>query len=134
MSDDGRDDDSLVRGGRTESTGSFLLDDDTYRALAAEPRRRVLYFLLENPTSTVAELADVLAGWDADEGDGTVTPEDRQREYVGLYHVHLPELTDAGLITHDRSNGDVTADDVPASVAEVVRRHFETPRESDEEP
>lgn len=136
MTGDGRDNDSGVdRGGQTETDTPFPLDDDElYRALAAEQRRRVLHFLLENPTSTVAELADVLAGWDSDEGGGMATPEDRQLKHVGLYHVHLPILNDAGLLAHDRSSGDVSVDDIPDSVQKIVRQSFETrPEPSDEE-
>ncbi|PSP83346.1 transcriptional regulator [Halobacteriales archaeon QS_1_68_17] len=89
----------------------------TYRALADERRRRVLYLLLENDRLPVAELADVLSAWEA---DGIATPDDRDPVAVDLRHVHLPKLAAAGLIGYDDAADRVERRDLRGPVRQLL--------------
>jgi len=90
MSDDGKARSTLDRVAVTDT----LSRDDVYEMLSHH-RRRDLCQLLHDGAS--ARLDD-LAGRIARKEDDTVT--DRQ-VYLSLYHVHLPKLRSAGVVTFD---------------------------------
>jgi hypothetical protein len=82
--------------------------DEFYRLLARPPRRRVLYYLQEHSTASVAELCDVLAGWEALDRSRTLGDEARDRIRCRLYHADLPKLDRAGVVSYDADEGAVT--------------------------
>lgn len=91
-----------------------------YRALAVPERRRTLYYLLDRPTSSVAELVDVLADWRAVE-DGSVESAARTRTLEDLQEVHLPMLAEVGLVEYDTEARTVALSSLTGSVREVIR-------------
>jgi len=103
-----------------------LSDDRLYQALSAGRRRRLLYMLLVEESSTVGKLATVLAGWTATESEDAVTSNDYERILTELDHVHLPVLDDAGLVSYDRENGTVEIAPVDDAVAELISRSVES--------
>lgn len=103
-----------------------LSDDRLYQALSVERRRRLLYVLLVEESSTVERLARVLAGWAATEGDGVVTAETHDRILTELDHVHLPVLDESGLVSYDREDGTVDIEPIDDTVAELISRSVES--------
>lgn len=103
-----------------------LSDDRLYQALSSGQRRRLLYVLLVEESSSVEKLATVLAGWTATESEEMITSEDHKRILTELDHVHLPVLEDAGLVRYDRENGTVDIAPIDDTVAELISRSVET--------
>jgi hypothetical protein len=93
--------------------------DGLFGALSAKLRRQALFYLLEEPETTIEELADVLAGWRSTES-GPVGPTERDQIAVELRHVHLPRLDGAKLVEYDSVGGDVRLCELPGSVRELV--------------
>lgn len=81
--------------------------DEVFEVLRAPERRFVLYFLLEHPTVSVDELADVVTGWEGAGTHGMATRDDRERVRADLLHRHLPKLSGAGMVEYDRGTGTV---------------------------
>lgn len=102
-------------------------DDAFYRALAAQPRRRALAHLLARGECSVAELADVLCGWET--GEGMVPPERHEEVRIGLVHSHLPRLEAAGLVSFDPDERTVTAASLPEPVERFLRYSVAAERE-----
>ena len=83
----------------------LMIDPDSlFDALADTDRRRVLAALLDAQTQTVDDLARTLAGIDgqpADRCSAELSTNAIDRHHLRLYHVHLPRLADAGLVSYD---------------------------------
>lgn len=94
--------------------------DELFRVLSNAARRRILGYLLETTQTTIEEVVDVLVGWAASE-TGLVGPEDREVIEAGLYHVHLPALSDAGLVAYDAAAGDVELRTIAGRTRDVIR-------------
>lgn len=94
--------------------------DDLFDLLADGTRRRILWYLLEEPRTGREELLDVLLGWELSEetigGD-----EDRERLEIELRHVHLPKLADRGLLTHDVESGEIRLTALSDAARDLVR-------------
>lgn len=101
--------------------------DTLFRLLADGRRRRVLWFLLERPESSVEELADVLAGWQASEGE-LVGPDDRRKLLLSLHHHHLPALVDGELVRYDADSGSVRLSSLPSPVEVLVKFSYQYER------
>lgn len=117
MNEDDSAADSVEEGESSGRCGSTVSPsaDDLYAALARHPRRRVLSYLLQQPTATVDELADLLVGWEAAASDRAMGPDERTRVLLELVHVHLPHLDDADLVVYDAeadADAEATANEV----------------------
>ncbi|WP_340100139.1 DUF7344 domain-containing protein [Salinibaculum salinum] len=99
-----------------------LADDRLYRSIAARPRRRLLYYLLDTGETTVGELAEVLVGWEATESGGMATREEYEQMAISLRHSHLPVLADANLVTYDPADGTMTNGEIAESVRNLLER------------
>ena len=121
-------DDSPVRslpdaGDWTPSHGSGDVappPDDLFAALSDATRRRVTWYLLDESSVSLHELADVLAGWHLDD-QTTVGPDDYQNIVAALHHSHLPVLDDAGLVVYHRDDATVEATSLAPVVEDTVR-------------
>jgi DNA-binding transcriptional ArsR family regulator len=118
---DGENPEPESRGGDGQTVAA---DDEFYAALSATPRRRVLGYLLEHEECSVEELADGLCGWET-VTETVVSPERRREVHIALYHVHLPVLSDADLVTYDPEEGHVSIGDLSPSARDLVRRGIE---------
>lgn len=116
---------------RTENHPRRLAEDHFYRALASTQRRRVLYYLLEENTSTVEELATILCGWKATETKTMQTPADRRELLVELSHNHLPQLAEAGLIAYESQTGSVKLDRLHPQVTDLIRQSVRAEQAAD---
>lgn len=100
--------------------------DSTFRLLADEHRRHLLYLVREHESMTLDDLADVLTGWLAvRHGDDATTPEDRQQMYTRLYHVHVPKLAATGVVEFDEDSGTVTLDALPPAIDHLLDEALE---------
>lgn len=73
--------------------------DTLLKAVANEPRRRLLLDLLESNPQPDSPSAH---------GDRQLSSEEAKRQQVALYHNHLPMLENAGFIDWDETAGEVT--------------------------
>lgn len=101
---------------RTSTNAPSL--DAAVRVLRADSRRRVLRFLLDDPSAvSVAELADRIRVPDPGSRTGT---DGKRASYldrrIGLLHNHLPLLEGVGLIEFDRRSRTV----VPTEAASAL--------------
>lgn len=83
-----------------KNASSTDFEDSVFAALANR-RRRVVVRTLTRRTEpfAVADLARRIVAIEREEG--TRVCDHEKRVYVELTHVHVPRLTDAGLIEHD---------------------------------
>ncbi len=98
-------DDPLDRTDRTQS----ISPDSVLAALANEYRRAVLDVLISASERTLdyETLVDRVAIRIRADDAERVSDEDRQRIRIGLYHNHLPLLTDVQAIEYDPETGRV---------------------------
>jgi hypothetical protein len=88
------------------ATATPEIDDDELRDVLGNRRRRfVVRRLLERSTVGLDRLAARLAGWENDTDEPTDA--ERERAYTALASVHVPQLADAGLVSFDRTAGQV---------------------------
>lgn len=85
-----------------------LPESEYYRVLAAQ-RRRVALDVLAGRTAPVdlEELAAAIAARELDGGDAGEGPV--RRTAISLHHVHLPMLSETGVIDYDPGAGRVEA-------------------------
>jgi DNA-binding transcriptional ArsR family regulator len=93
---------------------------DLHRALAAPERRQLLAHLCDNPEISLDEATTVLVGWRATE-EGTVRPEEREQIQNALHHVHVPLLSERGLITYDEESETIALSSLSDPVRETIR-------------
>lgn len=108
-----------------EGVAPRFAEDQFYQALAATPRRRLLYSLVEDEESTVEELAAILGDWEVTKTETTHTPADRTEIRLQLLHNHLPRLAEAGLIEYDRDTGTVQLDSLHPQTTDLIRQSVE---------
>ena len=88
------------------------MDTNTRYKLMADARRRAIVSVLDadGPPVSLADLARQVA---AHETEGTMDGECEspplQRVHLSLYHVHVPKLADAGVVSFDTDYNTVTA-------------------------
>jgi len=90
------------------------------RTVSDPVARHALYFLRQEEvrTASLDRLADAVAGWTAD--DGVVTPADRDRVRLRLYHVCLPALDEFGIVAFDSGDESVALDDPPEELWQLL--------------
>jgi hypothetical protein len=105
--------------------------DAAFDALSDVHRRYALYYLQDRDSTTIDELATVLAGWLGTRDDETavVTPEDRERLRVSLHHAHLPHLANSGLVRYDSETEAVSLEPLSETVETILDLSLEQRRE-----
>ncbi|MFC4543821.1 hypothetical protein ACFO5R_17995 [Halosolutus amylolyticus] len=94
--------------------------DHGFVALRNQERRYALYFLLEQETASVAELADVVVGWMGASTNGMATRRERDRAYRTLVHQHVPVLVEFGIVDYDGGTKTVSMTPCPDAIREFV--------------
>jgi len=91
----------MTQSGSDRETGGRSFSN-SIEALASHRRRRVLYYLLDTDDGLVPtdDLVDHVLEHDP-------KADDRDEITLSLHHVHLPKLSDAGLIEYDTQGGTV---------------------------
>lgn len=88
--------------------------DAILRALADHRRRCVCHYLArsDDPLS-VADLAELLAASMSEKTRAVLTSEEIEKTQTELVSMHLPKLTEAGIVVHDTDDGVVRLADSP---------------------
>lgn len=98
--------------------------DELFRLLSDRYVRHTLFYLSSTPTTSLDELADVIAGLESIAQETIVTPVDRDRIRIRLYHAILPRLDEAGYVRFDTTDHTLERTNVPTPVStlfEVIR-------------
>lgn len=94
--------------------------DELFRLLSDRYVRHTLFYLSSNSTTSLDELADVIAGLEATAQETIVTPVDRDRIRIRLYHVVLPRLDEAEYIHFDSTDHTVERASIPSLVSTLL--------------
>lgn len=105
--------------------------DDVYPALATRRRRYLLYCLhvYANPV-TLADAAERITRWERDDPADELL-DARLQVYMSLYHDHVPELADAGLVAYSQEEDMVELTDRATRIREALERTAERDLGSD---
>jgi len=90
-------------GSATDGSGRSQPTPDTVLELLANSRRRYVLSTLAGTGMpvTVDDLALGLAAWESGTSPAEVDEARRNRLAASLHHVHLPKLSEAGLVAYD---------------------------------
>lgn len=95
-------DESDGAGIRCTPDGGFSDVDALLDALSHSRRRYVLYFLRDEQTATLDEVARRIAAWERGVPlEAVSADDDAEAVRAALYHKHLPVLADAMLVEYD---------------------------------
>ncbi|QLG47435.1 DUF7344 domain-containing protein [Natrinema halophilum] len=94
--------------------------DDVLRLFADRHARYAVVYLIDNPTPTLEDLADVIAAKDATNESTIAAPADRNQIRTHLYHAILPRIEALGFITFETETNAVTGTDIPNAVADAL--------------
>ena len=94
--------------------------DEVLSVLSDSHARYTLYYLAEESTASLEELAAVVTGLEAEATDDVATAADEETVRTRLYHLVLPELDDHGYVAFDADEGTVTATETPTWVEPFV--------------
>ena len=95
--------------------GLMGMDTNTRYKLMADATRRAVVSVLDpdGPPVSLANLARQVADHETedviDEAVESVESEPSRRVHLSLYHVHVPKLADAGIVSFDADRNTVTA-------------------------
>lgn len=124
--DSGRDDDVRI-GSEGEPPGGdvpareILELDHVFDALSHPRRRYLCYTLLEDTEWSLTELAAKIAAWENDVPEHAVSDQQRERTYVSLYHAHVPNLVEDGIVSFEGETESITAGENAAQVLTALR-------------
>lgn len=110
-----------MRNGRSDTVGNLASIDEILSALAAKRRRYVLYYLQEEETAALDDLARQLAAWETDRSPTEVSESAIERVRVQLYHDHLPKLAASHLIEFDERSKYVRYKHPPTLLEKFLR-------------
>jgi hypothetical protein len=81
--------------------------DAAFHLLQNSRRRAVLQYLLNQHGEKVSmrEVTEQVAAWETNTPVAEISSTARQRVYVSLYQIHLPKLSDVGVIEYNRPRG-----------------------------
>ncbi|WP_458206987.1 DUF7344 domain-containing protein [Haladaptatus sp. NG-SE-30] len=78
----------------------------TFRLLANEQRRYVLYYLHGlDGSAEIDEIATQVAAWQREKSLDDVTDDEREQILIRLRNVDMPKLADAGVVEYDSRTG-----------------------------
>lgn len=104
------------------------MDTNTRYELMADAKRRAVVSVLD-PDEPPVSLADLARQVAAHETEGTIDGECElpplQHVHLSLYHVHVPKLADAGVVSFDTDRNTVTAGPHFDAVQSLVDGHRE---------
>lgn len=94
--------------GRDRKAERGLPREQIFDVLSNRRRRYVLHYLKQLDDGQSASLSDVathVAAWEREESVDGVSYDDRKSVQTSLYQLHLPKLSECGLIDYDRRAG-----------------------------
>jgi len=103
--------------GSPEAETTLPPPDDLFRAVADSDRRRLLAVLSTESSVPLDDLTDILVGWETS-ASGPAGRDEWAQMQIELVHMHLPLLSDAGLVTYEDDTVQLTCESTP--VEELV--------------
>lgn len=101
-------------------TDEELTNDEIFDILSNSRRRRLLYYLHRRDGSAeIRELARLIAAEENDIEPEDVSEDAVRRVYISLYQLHVPNLTEHGLLEHDEDAARVSLTDRVDEILEV---------------
>jgi hypothetical protein len=94
--------------------------DEVFDLLSNNYARYTVYYLFDQPTSSLDQLADGVAGIRATATDTIVTPSEREKISISLYHNILPRLDDLDYVDFDSDETTVTRTEIPTQVYSLL--------------
>ena len=93
----------------TDASGGELGKDEVFDLLSNHRRRYALHYCkqTDGPVST-SDLAETVAAWELEKEVSELTSDERKRIYTSLQQTHLPTLADAGMITYENHEIELT--------------------------
>lgn len=82
-------------------------------ALTTPRRRYVLYYLHEHTVGDISELAEYVLRCESGRPTSEISEDEYESIRVDLYHNHLPQLTEYGLVSFDRRSNYVRMESPP---------------------
>lgn len=104
------------------------MDTETRYKLMADAKRRAVVTALDSggPPIALADLARQVSVYETEPTiDREREPSPHQRTYASLYHVHVPKLADAGVVSFDTDRRTVTTGPHFETVRSLVDDHRE---------
>lgn len=108
--------------------GGWSSLDAVLGVLSDQRRRYALYYLQDQTTATLQEVAAQVATWETERGEQAAESVQTDQVYTDFYHRHLPKLADANLIEYDPRE-ELVRYDCPKQLERVIDiiRWFEHP-------
>lgn len=96
---------------RGPAEGGVPGKDEVFDLLSNHRRRYALHYCkqAEEPVTT-SDLAETVAAWELDKEVAELSSDERKRVYTSLQQTHLPTLADAGMITYEDHEVELTDD------------------------
>lgn len=99
--------------------------DTVFELLSAARRRYLLYYLCTMKGSVTEFEAAVNAVYEYEAAGADADGPTRENVRIGLHHVHLPHLANAGVIDYDRRHGTIRFSGDPTLEKWVERAQYE---------
>ena len=100
----------------------ILKMEGVFQALSHPRRRYLVYSLLSETKWSLQELATKLVAWERDISEEAVTENDRDEMFASLYHLHVPKLTEQGVIKYqDGENPVIVASENAVQVLAALK-------------
>lgn len=85
--------------------------DEVFDLLSNHRRRYTLHYCKQaDEPVTTSDLAETVAAWELDKEVNQLSSDERKRVYTSLQQTHLPTLADAGMITYEDHEVELTDD------------------------
>ncbi|WP_323674398.1 hypothetical protein [Halorubellus sp. PRR65] len=99
--------------GTTADDAAEPSDDEVFELLANQRRRFVLHYLRRRPDESVSlsTLSEAVAGWEHGVDPAELDYRERKSVRNSLHQFHLPKLDDAGIVSYDDRDGEITLHD-----------------------
>ncbi|XVH33052.1 DUF7344 domain-containing protein (plasmid) [Haloferacaceae archaeon DSL9] len=81
--------------------------DDVLHVLKSAQRRYILSCLQDTEQLRFSELVEKVATWQHSKPASTLTEDEIRRIKISVHHIHLPKLSDHGLIDRKERNDDL---------------------------
>jgi hypothetical protein len=94
--------------------------DEVVDLLSNSYARYTVYYLFDQPTPSLDQLTDGVAGIRATATDTIVTPTEREQICIHLYHNVLPRLDDLDYVDFDSDETTITRTEIPIQVYSLL--------------
>lgn len=106
-----------------QTVSTAVSKEEAFGLLRNHRRRAVLHYLLEHgEEASLRELVEYVTAEEYGIDPGEISPDQYKRVYTALYQLHLPRMTEFGVIDFDRDAGRVTLGETAPTVERYLPR------------